>query len=301
MVKPDGMPREADLHIHTDVSDGTFTPEEAVSCACKIGLAAIAIADHDAVNAIDLAISAAAGTGLEIVPSVELTAEVDGREMHLLGYHIDWHDLSLRRQLAEFQKDRQRRAELIIERLAGLGIYVPLELVMSFSGGASVGRLHIARAMAAAGAIRQVRDAFRYYIGDGGPAYVAKNRLKPVEAIQMVLDVGGVPVLAHPGVLARDDLIEGLVGDGLRGIEVYHLDHGPEKVKRYDNLAKRYGLLVTGGSDCHGNATGRVMMGRVKIPYRLVRRLAEEHGDTVRRLAGIRSRQSSGEKGGALS
>ncbi len=284
------MSREADLHVHTDVSDGTFTPEEAVAYANKIGLAAIAIADHDAVNGIDLAIEAASGTGLEIIPSVELTAEVDGREMHLLGYHVDWHDLSLRKQLAEFQKVRQRRAELMLERLAGLGIYVPLEQVMSFAGGASVGRLHVARAMAASGAIHNIRDAFRYYIGDGGPAYVAKARLKPAEAIQLVLEVGGVPVVAHPGLLGRDDLIEDLVSDGLRGIEVYHLSHGADTVRRYENLAREHGLLVTGGSDCHGDAKGRVMMGRVKVPYRLVRRLAEEHADTVRRLARSRGR-----------
>ena len=282
---PSGL-KEADLHIHTDVSDGVLTPEEVVGHAIRLGLSAIAIADHDAVNGIPVAMQAADGTGLGIVPAVELTGEVDGREMHLLGYHIDWANVRFRQRLAEFQKLRYERAKQILERLDGLGLHIPLERVMSRAAGASVGRLHIARGMEERGLVPNTRDAFRYYIGDGLPACVPKTRLNPHDAIELVLDAGGIPVLAHPGTLEQDEVIPKLVDAGIRGMEVYHFDHAPRTVDRYERIAEEHGLIATGGSDCHGNLRGDLMMGRIRVPYSFVRRLSEIHREDLSRWEG---------------
>lgn len=269
----------ADLHIHTNLSDGSFTPEEAVASACKLGLEAISITDHDSVEAIGPALEAGEKYGVEVIPGVELSADAARREIHILGYYVDWKDPQFAERLRIFREVRLKRAEKIVKKLAELGKKIDFnELVQSYGKG-SLGRLHIAREMLKFGYAHSIDEVFERYLGDYGPAYVPKKRLSPSEAIALVLKMGGVPVYAHPRISNRDELIPGFVKEGLRGLEVYHSEQDPEVSKRYQELAQKYDLVVTGGSDCHGHGKSEFLIGKVKIPYELVERLKDARED----------------------
>ncbi len=266
----------ADLHIHTSLSDGTFTPKEVVDCALKNSLAAIAITDHDTVEGIKLVMAAAKDFDLEVIPGVELTADVDGKEVHLLGLYIDWQTPWFQDKLRFLCQSRLKRAKEIIKRLEDLGVVISFESLKELASAGSMGRLHIAQALIKEGYVTTVVEAFQRYIGNGKPAYVPNLRLTPQEVIEMVLAVNGIPILAHPYLLKNDSLISSLVKLGLRGIEAYWSDQDPWSAKRYQEIAEGNGLLITGGSDCHGLAKGEALMGRVKVPYSLIDRLKEE-------------------------
>ena len=270
-----GEEQYIDLHIHTQLSDGSFSPEEVVECAVKNKLAAIGITDHDSLEGIGPASAAAEKYQLEIVPGMELTAETDNREVHILGYYIDWRDKRLQDKLRMLREVRAERARKMVEKLQELGVTISLAEVEKLSGGGAVGRLHLARVILRAGYVRSLEEAFRKYIGDQGPAYIKKYRFTPEEAMKLIVTAGGIPVLAHPSLLGNDELIPPLVKDGLRGIEVYCINHNPATSHRYEDLACRYHLIPTGGSDCHGPAKGEVSMGKVKVPYSCLERLKQ--------------------------
>lgn len=272
----------ADLHIHTFYSDSTFSPEEVVACARENGLSAIAICDHDSVDGIELCQKAAAPFGIEVVPGIELTIEKSDAEIHLLGYFIDWKADWFRKKLKEMQNARRDRIHKMVEKLAEHGINVNAEDVFKSAGKGSVGRLHLAQEMIKTGKVSSFKEVFGKYIGFLKSCYVSNIRFSPQEAIGFILKSGGVPVIAHPATMGKDDYIPELIGYGLRGIEVYHTDHKPSMVKHYEELAKEYGLLMTGGSDCHGLGKGRALIGTVRVPYEIVEKLKEE-ADKVRR------------------
>ncbi len=274
VCKPERL-KWVDLHIHTHFSDGTFSPEEVVECAVKNNLAAIAITDHDSLRGIGPAMISSEKYQLEIVPGVELTAEADDKELHILGYYIDWRDKDFRGKLKMLQKVRIERAEGMVEKLQELGVNISFHEVEEIAGGGAVGRLHLAQIILRNGYVNSIEEAFRKYIGDGGPAYIKKYRFTPEEVIRIITAVGGIPVLAHPSLLRNDELIPRLVKNGLRGIEVYCNNHNPESSLRYEELAYRYDLIPTGGSDCHGLAKSEVFMGKVKVPYSCLERLKE--------------------------
>ncbi len=265
--------KKADLHVHTDFSDGTFSPEETILEAKKKGLDCIAICDHDCVDALPEAFSIAEREGIELIPAVELTAEKEGCETHIIGYYIDWKDPLLLKLLERMRNIRVERIHDMIAKLKENGINIEAEDVFGLSKRGSIGRLHLACAIYNKGYTSYVSEAFKLYIGDGKPCYVGKFNLPPPEAIKAILDAGGIPVLAHPGVMGKDFFIPEYVKNGLRGLEVYHTDHKPALTSHYLKLAKDMGLLVTGGSDCHGLGKGKVLMGRVKIDYSLVEEL----------------------------
>lgn len=262
---------EADLHIHTMASDGTNSPEEVVDLAKKAGLAAIGITDHDTVDGIAPALARGTRLGVEVVPGVEINTEWEGLEIHILGYCCHLDDGPLLELLKELRQGRARRLERMLERLREVGLPLSRERVLEIGGPGAVGRPHVARAMLEAGYVSSIREAFERFLGTGRVAYVGRDKLSPDQAIQKILHSGGVPVLAHPGLLERDDLIRGMVDSGLMGLEVYYPQHSQVQTKHYLELARLHGLLVTGGSDWHGAAFNRSgSLGEFRVQYELV-------------------------------
>lgn len=277
------MQKVADLHLHTHLSDGTFSPEKVVEYAKEKGLNAIAITDHDCCDGITPAIIAAKDLDLEVIAGVELTAEMGDSEIHILGYFIDWQNEAFLEKLKEISRVRQDRAKEILKRLKRYGVDIPEEELFKLSGPGCIGRLHIARLLVKKRIVSSLKEAFRKYIGDGGPCYVKKFKLSPKEAVDMIKRVGGISVLAHPKVVninnkTTEEIVRIVIKDGIQGIEVYHSDHSAKDVKELKALAERYNLLISGGSDCHGLGKREVLIGKVKIPYELVEKLKRAHG-----------------------
>jgi len=266
----------ADLHLHTSYSDGTYTPEELIAEGTKAGLSAISIVDHDTVEGIEPAVKAAEGAGIEVISGIEMTAEYEGTEIHILGYLLDYQDLLLRQRLAALAEDRRVRVYRIVEKLKqATGIELDPQGVFSISGRGTVGRLHIAQAMVSQGVVGSIFEAFKKYIGDKSPAYVSGFRFSPAQAIALIKEAGGVPVLAHPYSLGNDDLIMLFISEGLMGLEAYYPEHSHEKTQFYLELAQKHHLLVTGGSDCHGTTKPNSFVGSMKVPYELVEKLKQ--------------------------
>jgi predicted metal-dependent phosphoesterase TrpH len=267
--------RYADLHVHTSESDGTLTPGQLVKQALSSGLSAIAIVDHDTVGAIAEALAAAQDTDLEVIPGIELTAQYEKQEIHILGYFLDCQNKALLKQLSLLQLNRIERVHKIVKNLEEQGVKLNAQDVFDISGKGTVGRMHIAKALVKAGLVTTTAEAFRKYIGDKSPAYVLGFNLSPAEAINLIKEAGGVAVLAHPYMLHNDELINELVGWGLQGIEVYYPEHSQSMVNFYLDLAKKLNLLVTGGSDFHGSVKPDIKLGMIKIPIQLVEKLRQ--------------------------
>jgi predicted metal-dependent phosphoesterase TrpH len=271
----------ADLHVHSSASDGTDPPAEVMRRAAQVGLDVVALTDHDTVAGHAEA-RAAAGTLMPVtlLPGMELSCKLDGRSLHLLAYLFDPDQPELAAELARIRDDRVIRARAMVDRLAGLGVAVTWEQVAEIAGTAVVGRPHIARAMAASGAIASPREAFtRDWIADGGRAYVGRYALDPVRAIGLVRAARGVTVLAHPragrDTYVSDEQIAGLAAVGLAGVEVNHPDQSDTERGRLLALVHDLALVATGGSDDHGSLTGH-RLGAESTP-------AEEYEDLVSR------------------
>lgn len=265
----------ADLHLHTLFSDSTYTPKGLVQAARKKDLACIAVVDHDTVSGISSTIEAAAAgkDDIEVLPGIELTTEYAGLEIHILGYLIDYRHRALRERLAFLKKNRIERIYKIVDKLKDIGIDLKADTVFDIARQGTVGRLHVARAMVKEGIVSSIAEAFIKYIGDKCPGYILGFRLSPYEAISLIKETGGIAVLAHPYSLNKEGLIPKLIDYGIMGLEVYYPEHTPAMIDFYLNLSKKYNLLVTGGSDCHGSAKSEVKIGAVKIPYNLVEEL----------------------------
>jgi hypothetical protein len=263
----------ADLHLHTAASDGTYTPDELVAKALAAGLSCIALTDHDTVEALEEAIRLGNQRGLEVLPGIELSAEYESQEVHILGYLLDYKSPPFLKQLEVLKANRIKRVHRIVEKLNKIGIGLNAQDVFNISGQATPGRLHIARALVKSGLVKSIFEVFNKYIGDKGPAYSLGFRFTPEEAIKFIRDAGGLPVLAHPYILRNDKLIPEFARLGLMGLEVYYPEHSQGETNFYLNLAKEYNLLATGGSDCHGKAKPEVRIGSLKIPYELVEKL----------------------------
>jgi len=264
----------ADLHLHTTYSDGSFTPQELVRTAQQMNLSAISITDHDITDGITEGIKEGAKRGIEVVPGVELSAEMkssDEHEMHILGYYINWENLKFQEELKLFRQARERRAFHILDKLRGIGINLNEEKLFKIAGIGSIGRLHFAKLMVEEKIVSHTQEAFEKYLGEGKPAYVPKLRLKPEEAIKMILRIGGIPVLAHPfyGNITKA-IVKSLVSKGLMGIEVWHIKHPPSVVETFKSWAKEFGVLMTGGTDCHGKLMDETppLIGKLKIDYK---------------------------------
>lgn len=274
--------RFADLHVHTTASDGAFTPDRLLAAAARRGLAAVGITDHDSVDALPTAIGLFDRWGVETVPGVELSVEHEDAELHILGYYLDYADPGFRSELSRLKQAREVRARAMLEKLADLGFPLNLAELLPGQMTGTVGRLHIGQALYRAGHVATVQEAFAKLIGKKGPAYVPKPKLGPEAALGLIRRLGGVPVLAHPGTLGRDHLIPRLKEWGLQGIEAYYPSHSPEETERYVSLARKWKLLVTGGSDCHGPNKGEILLGVVSVPYEIVDKLKEQANENRR-------------------
>jgi predicted metal-dependent phosphoesterase TrpH len=277
-VAPSNGERYADLQLHSSASDGSDAPSEVVRRAARKGFAAIALTDHDTIDGVAEAAAAALSLGLEVIPGCELsTLDDDERQIDILAYGIDVSDIGFRATLTTIRSGRLGRAYLMVQRLNELGHAVSWERVQAIAGGENIGRPHVARAMVEAGVIATIRNAFtEEFILDGGRCYVQRVKISPAEAIAQIHSAGGVAVAAHPG---RTDLsdedIASLVSWGLDGIEVHYPRHSKAEIIRFTEVAARHDLLVTGGSDDHGDINEGRLMGRVRLPWPHVERLKE--------------------------
>ena len=265
--------KRIDLHVHTIYSDGTYTPEEVVRRAKDLDLVAISITDHDSVNGVEEAIRIGKRLGVEVVPGIEMSTDLGNDEIHVLGYYLDWKNKAFLSKLREFQGARARRNRKLVRKLGDLGMRVDYNEVKRLNPRGVISRLHIARLMVKSGYVPSIGAAFEKWLNPGKPAYVRRLKVSPFQIIQLISDLQGIPVMAHPHLSKRDDLIPELVKAGLGGIEVYHSVHNGRVVEHYKRIAHRHGLLITGGSDCHGEAKDEVLMGKMRVPASLLEEL----------------------------
>jgi predicted metal-dependent phosphoesterase TrpH len=262
----------ADLHNHTTASDGLLTPVQLVEYASQMNLSAIAITDHDTVDGIDEAITVGDIKKIEVIPGIEINTQVDSNEIHILGYFINWKSSLLQEKLTEMKSARKTRTRKMIHKLTRLyGFDITYEELINQAEDSSIGRLHIARALLSKGLVADISEAFHKYLGVDCPAYVDRYHLSPEEGIWLIRRVGGAAVLAHPGLLADENLLYYILNIGIDGIEAFHSKHTQEQERYYASIAKQNGLLITGGSDCHGEivngmpSIGDVTIGMVEV------------------------------------
>lgn len=268
-----------DLHLHTYYSDGTWSPRELVDAAVKLGLEYIAVTDHDTVDGIDETIAHANGR-VRVIPGIELntvwtTAEGRQKDVHILGYFFDFQSEAIAGVIRRQRAAREEQIEKSIEVLQDAGIDISLDEVHEVAGGGSIGRPHLAKALIRKGAVASVEKAYNMLMKQSSPVYVPRRSVGPDEAINAIKSAGGVCSLAHPG---KDkelpQLLPELLECGLNGIEVYHRSHSTKLIKKYTKFAEANGLLITGGSDCHGPYEQYPpSIGTVKVPLEVVHKM----------------------------
>lgn len=257
-----------DLHLHTTASDGLCDPAALVDLAWRAGIRTMSVTDHDTIAGLAEAERAAAASGIAFVPGIEITAVHEGRDVHVLGYFIESGSPVFAEFLEGQRADRVRRVNSMAERLAEMGKPIDRGMLLAPQpGGRSIGRPLVARALVKAGHVSDMRQAFDQLIGEGRPAFVARCGACPADVIRIIRGAGGLASLAHPGLLKRDDLIPNMIGAGLSAIEAFHSDHDAPTTQRYLALAERLGILVSGGSDYHGEKERRrAAFGTVGLP-----------------------------------
>lgn len=255
-----------DLHIHTNASDGVLSPEEIFKIASEKGLKGLSVTDHDTVEAIGLCEKLSGLYNLDFIPGIELSTEYKELEIHMLGYYFDYKNIELLKLLNVFRAERLDRIHKMIKRVNELGFKIETEEVLENSSensqSNSIGRPHLARSLIKKGYFKNMNDVFDKLLGDGKPGYVERFKYNTLEGIETIKKFGGVPVLAHPGLIKieqskLDKLISGFIDHGLLGIEVYHTDHTNETSYMLAKIANKYGLLITGGSDYHAPSSSR--------------------------------------------
>lgn len=272
------MAATIDLHLHTLASDGRLTSTELIQMVVKNGLKTISVTDHDSTEGLAEAYEAAKEfPDLRIIPGIEMSADIPGDEVHVLGYFLDYHDEEFQAQLTEFRMGRVGRAQVMVEKLEALGKPVEWERVMHFAGDGTVGRPHIALAMVEAGYFKEPKEAFEEYLGNDGLAYYDRPKLAPAAGVEMIKKVGGVPVLAHPTFM--NDMEAGIANlkkVGLMGMEVYYAQYDDDTVRHLARLAKEYDLIPCGGSDYHGMGnSGEPLPGTLGPPEETIALLEE--------------------------
>ena len=268
-----------DLHSHTTASDGSLTPEELVRLAKQQGVTALAVTDHDTIAGLPRAIAEGERAGMEVIPGIEISCLYGGTELHILGYFINPDDPHLETALAQYRASREDRNQRIVQRLQELGCDLSYADVKAIAGSATVGRPHIAQALIRKGYVKSVSEAFDRYLADDAPAYVPRLLPSPAEAIGLIRQIGGIPVLAHPVYTSRlkepfEQVCATLKGLGLLGIEAIYSSHNRQQTNRYRSIASNQGLLISGGSDFHGEAKPNLLVGtgygNLKVPADLL-------------------------------
>jgi len=266
----------ADLHLHTTASDGRLTPQELVWKAVELKLDVIAITDHDSVEGVPPALEAAKSfTQLMVIPGVEINTDVPKGEVHILGYFVDYRDPELNRTLGELRNSRYERGKKMVAKLVEMGINVDWERVQELAGKGSIGRPHIAQAILEQGYVSSLREAFDEYIGRNGPAYVERKKLTPIEAVKVVLEADGLPVLAHPAdIEPLEPFLLQLKKAGIVGIEIYYDGYNSKTIAHLEKFARKLDLIACGGSDFHGlDENIGADIGSVNLPRESVERL----------------------------
>ena len=276
---------KTDLHIHTNYSDGVFSPEKIVDTAIDVGLQVIALTDHDNVLsykvATDYLKKGSKEDKLQIIQGVEINTLYKNYEIHILGYFMDTENSDFKNLLKVQQHARVKQTKEIISLLAKKeGIKIKFEdIKKQVAEGGSIGRPHIAKAITSAGGTHSIMDAYAKYIHDDSPVYVPRKTVSPQDAVEIIYDAGGVPVIAHPHDLdIAESLIKELMNYGLRGIEAYHRKHSPACVEYFSSMAEELGLIVTGGSDFHAPniMNGQIILGKNFVPDWVYDKLIEE-------------------------
>lgn len=264
---------KADLHIHTTASDGIYTPQEIVKKAYQAGLSAIAITDHDTFEGIQAAKEVEQKIDIEVIPGIELSTNDQGKEIHILGYFPDLHDQPLIRLLDKIKADKILRIKKMVVKLQEMGISLQFSEVMKAAGGENPGRPHIARVLIQKGYIKSISEAFKIYIGNQCPAFVSRYDLSTQLAIEYLIQARGIPVLAHPQMKVSSSQIDEFIKYGLKGIEVFHPKHTLQMQEYYLDIAHEKKLIVTGGSDFHGDLEQPFNI--TAIPYKYVQQMKE--------------------------
>jgi 3',5'-nucleoside bisphosphate phosphatase len=282
---------EVDLHTHTTASDGALTPAQLVVRAAKLALKVIAVTDHDSTEGVREAQAAGQAHGVEVIAGVEINTDVPGSEVHVLGYFLNPAHEELNAQLARIREGRIGRARKMAEVLTQMGAPVRFERILEIAGEGSVGRPHVAQALLEAGHVSSFSEAFDKYIGRDSPAYVERMKFTPAEACALIRRAGGLPVIAHPVFFDRygaiksgfnlDTMLPEMIAAGLAGLEVYYAGYDAITIEHLLGVARRYGLLVTGGTDFHGIRPNEPDLGSVYVPRKVVRRLREACATTV--------------------
>jgi predicted metal-dependent phosphoesterase TrpH len=270
-----------DLHLHTSASDGSYTPNEIVKIAFGMGLKAIAITDHDTVSGVAGALDAAVNYDIEVIPGIEFSTEIDNVSIHIVGLYVNYRNKELVKLSSEIFNSRENRAKLILKKLNQLlpDIEITFAELKKVTDGLK-GRLHIAEILVKKGIVQTTNEAFDTYLGRDAPAYVPRFKFTPKEAVAFLHKINAIPILAHPDYINAkvnlDQLIQELVAIGLEGIEVYYPTHSNEDIKRFQQIAKNYNLLESGGSDCHGEMNdGGPTIGSLNIPYSVFEKIKE--------------------------
>ena len=266
---------KADLHNHTVASDGLLTPTKLIEYAAQKGLQAAAITDHDSTDGIAEGLKAGEKYNVYVVPGIELNTQLNNHEVHILGYFIDIHFPEMQEILTKIREVRKSRGEKMVSNLTTMyGFDINYKEVLAQAKEGGVGRSHIGRVLVEKGYVREVGEAFEKYLGTDCPAYVSRYKLTTEEGIDLIIRAGGVPVLAHPGLLKDQSLINAILDMGIRGIEAFHSKHTQDQSIYYKSLALHHGLIITGGSDCHGELyDGMPIVGDVTVDTHVIKEL----------------------------
>ena len=269
---------KGDFHLHSTHSDGRKTPAELAAIAHRNGLRVMALTDHDSLQGMgEMREALAQYPEIMLVPGVELSTDVPGDEIHVLGYWVDERDPHFQAELARFREGRIGRGRAMVEKLAGLGIHISWERVQEIAGEASIGRPHVAQTLVEAGYVASTDEAFERYIGRNGPAYAERERMTPPEAVRLIRDAGGLAVVAHPTYISNmESQLAALVPEGLFGMEVYYRRYTPEQVEELRRVAERLGLFPLGGSDYHAmDRPSECEPGDIPLPDQVVEAFVE--------------------------
>lgn len=268
------MPGGVDLHTHTTASDGTYAPRDLVIEAAGRGVRVLAITDHDSTEGLPEAFEEAERRRpLELLPGIEINCDVEGAEIHVLGYLMDWQAPWFQEFCREQRRERRERVHRMAERMAALGMPFDADEVFALVKEGSAGRPHVAQVMVAHGYVKTVRQAFDKYLAAGRPGHVPRKKLAPEDAVRLIRRAAGVPVFAHPGLASRDELIPGLIAAGLMGIECYYTEHSAQQRATYLQICKEQDLVATGGSDFHGPQVRAATLGSPSVPMAAVEAL----------------------------
>ncbi len=273
------MENYIDLHTHSTASDGIYSPTELLHRAKAIGLRVLALTDHDNTGGLDEAAKIAAQLDIDFIPGIEINTDVNGGEVHVLGYFVEYQRPAFQAILTVLRDARERRGQRMVELLNEEGVHVAWERVREIAEG-SVGRPHVAKALLEAGYVKIIGEAFDKYIGTGKPAYVPRYKLTPEDAVRLIVSVNGLPVIAHPielpGLTELHNWLPNLCKAGMVGLETYYGPYTTENEQALQSLAQQYQLVATGGTDFHGPGIHPTPLGGRYVPYTAVEGLKAE-------------------------